>query len=190
MKFHPDFIDNTALVLVDIQNDYFPGGKMPLEGIDAAGRNAATLLRHFRDKNLPVLHVRHISDRPGAAFFLPDTPGAEIHPQVAPRPGEPVIVKHFPNSFRGTDLRDRLRRAGVESVVVCGAMSHMCIDATVRAAADLGFTCLVAHDACATRPLVFGPATVPAAQVHAAFMAALSGAYATVLGTSEILAGV
>ena len=67
-------------------------------------------------------------------------------------------------------------------------MSHMCIDATTRAAFDLGFTCRVAHDACATRALVFGSGTVPAAQVHAAFMAALSAAYAQVLTTADLLA--
>ncbi len=181
-------VENAGLVIVDIQNDYFPGGRMPLEGMDTASRHAARLLEHFRERKLPVFFIRHLSDRPGAAFFLPETPGAEIHPKVAPRPGEPVLVKHFPNSFRGTDLRDRLSRAGVGSVVVCGAMSHMCIDATVRAAVDLGFSCLVAHDACATRPLVFGPETIPAAQVHAAFMAALSAAYAEVLTTAEFLA--
>jgi len=180
-------MDNTALILVDIQNDYFPDGKMTLEGIEPAGANAGRLLRHFRDKRLPVFHIRHLAVQPNATFFLPDTPGSEIHPSVAPMPGETVVVKHFPNSFRETSLRQHLKDAGVASVAVGGAMSHMCIDATVRAACDLGFQCLVAHDACATRALAFGQETAPAAKVHAAFMAALSAAYAQVLSVEELI---
>jgi nicotinamidase-related amidase len=178
--------EKAALILVDIQYDYFPGGKMTLDGIDAASVNASRLLGRFRKKRMPVFHVRHLAVHPGATFFLPDTPGSEIHASVSPVADETVIVKHFPNSFRETSLLDRLQKAGVASVAVCGAMSHMCIDATVRAASDLGFKCLVAHDACATRALTFGRETAPAAQVHAAFMAALSAAYAQVLSTEEL----
>jgi nicotinamidase-related amidase len=180
--------DQTALILVDIQNDYFPGGKMTLEGIDAASARASRLLGRFREKRRPVFHIRHLAMQPGAAFFLPDTPGCEIHSSVAPAGDESVIVKHFPNSFRETPLLDQLKKAGVRSVAVCGAMSHMCIDATVRAACDLGFQCLVAADACATRALAFGQETVPAGKVHAAFMAALSAAYAQVLSVEELFA--
>jgi nicotinamidase-related amidase len=180
-------MDKTALLLVDIQNDYFPGGKMTLEGIDAASVNASRLLNRFREKKLPLFHIRHIATRPGATFFLPDTPGSEIHPSVAPKVDEVVIVKHFPNSFRETALLDYLKRVGVTSVAVCGAMSHMCIDATVRAACDLGFQCRVAHDACATRALTFGGETATAEKVHAAFMAALSAAYAQVMATEGLL---
>jgi nicotinamidase-related amidase len=180
-------MNRTALILVDIQNDYFPGGKMPLEGIEAASRHAARLLAHFREQRLPVFHLCHLARQPGAAFFLPDSPGAEIHPSAAPLVDERVMVKHFPNSFRETPLLDQLRGEGVGAVVVCGAMSHMCIDATVRAACDLDFQCLVAHDACATRALSFGPVTAPAEMVQAAFMAALSGAYAQVLSTEEVV---
>jgi nicotinamidase-related amidase len=182
-----DPMDETALLLVDIQNDYFPGGKMTLEGIATASVNASRLLIRFREKKLPIFHIRHLSIRPGAAFFLPGTPGCEIHPSVAPRVDEIVIVKHFPNSFRETALLDQLKKAGVASVAVCGAMSHMCIDATVRAACDLGFQCRVVHDACATRALTFGRETAPAEMVHAAFMAALSAAYAQVFSTDELI---
>jgi nicotinamidase-related amidase len=179
--------DRTALVIVDLQNDYFPDGKMSLEGIKAASRYASQLIGRFRECGLPLFHIRHLATRPSAGFFLPDTPGSEIHPSVAPRGEECVIVKHFPNSFRETSLLDQLHEAGATSLAICGAMSHMCIDATVRAAVDLGFQCRVAHDACATRALVFGPETVPAAKVHAAFMAALSAAYAEVLSTEALI---
>ncbi|MDF1554333.1 MAG: cysteine hydrolase family protein [Deferrisomatales bacterium] len=171
-----------GLLLVDIQNDYFPGGAMELVGMDRAAARAAEALKAFRAESLPVFHVQHLAAQPGAAFFLPGTPGAEIRPLVAPRDGETVVRKHFPNSFRGTPLLDRLRDRGVTELTLCGAMSHMCIDATTRAAFDLGFSCTVRADACATRDLAFGGVTVPAAQVHAAFMAALAAVYAKVSG--------
>jgi len=178
----------TALLLVDIQNDYFPDGAMALERMDAAAANAARLLAGFRDRGLPTFHVRHLSVRPGATFFVPGTPGAEIHPSVAPRAGEPLVEKNFPNSFRGTDLEQRLRGASVDGLVIAGAMSHMCIDATTRAAFDQGFKCTVAEDACATRALEFGRRSLPASDVHAAFMAALAAPYAKITSTDACLA--
>jgi len=176
---------NTGLLLVDIQNDYFVGGRMELVGMDAAGEKAGELLAFFRDNRWPTFHIRHISNYEGATFFLPDTKGAEIHSAVKPNPDEPVIQKHYPNSFRETPLLDALKNTGVENVVICGAMSHMCIDATTRAAADFGFGCTVVHDACATRNLDFGGKKILAQDVHASFMAALGSAYAKVLDYQE-----
>ena len=174
-----------ALILVDIQNDYFPGGAMELVGMPRAAELARTALEHARTGGLAVFHVRHLSKRPGATFFLPGTPGAEVHPSVAPRPGEPVIEKLFPNSFRDTALLDGLREKEIDKVTICGAMSHMCIDATTRAAFDLGFRCTVLADACATRDLQYGVTTVPAAMVHAAFMSSLAAVYARVVPVAE-----
>ena len=178
---------NTGLILVDIQNDYFPGGRMELVGMDAAAENASRLLTHFRDNQHPTFHIQHISTREGATFFLPDTKGAEIHDSVKPELDERVIQKHYPNSFRETPLFDELKNAGLDSVVICGAMSHMCIDATTRAAADLGVQCTLIHDSCATRNLDFGARKVLAEDVHASFMAALSAAYAKVINCTDFL---
>jgi len=172
-----------ALILIDIQNDYFPGGAMELAGMEEASALAGTALEEFRRRGLPVWHVRHESVQPGATFFLPGTPGAEIHPSVAPLENEAVIEKHWPNAFRETSLLDQLRSEAVEDLVICGAMSHMCIDATTRAAFDLGFRCTLLADACATRGLFYDGVEVPAGQVHAAFMAALSMPYASVVDT-------
>ena len=177
-----------ALIIIDIQNDYFPGGKMELEGSPEASLEAAKLLESFRAKGLPLVHIRHVSNRPGASFFLPDTEGVNIHANVAPRGGETVLQKHFPNSFRETKLLERLRALGADHLVIAGMMTHMCVDATTRAAFDLGFACSLAHDACATRALAFGEQLVPAAQVHAAFVAALGGLYAKVQSAAAIAA--
>ncbi len=176
----------TGLLLIDIQNEYLPGGRMELAGGRTAARTAARLLARCRERNIPVIHVRHITTRPGADSFLPGSEGIRFADPVRPLDGEEVISKHFPNSFRETGLAETLRRAGTERLVLCGMMSHMCVDATVRAAFDLGLECIVAHDACATRDLCFGHRTVPAAQVHAAFMAALAAVYARVLPAGEV----
>jgi len=176
-----------ALILVDIQNDYFAGGKMPLVGMDKASQNAGLLLHKFRREQLPLVHIQHISNRPGATFFLADSEGAEIHESVAPQPAETVVQKHFPNSFRETNLLQILKNAEVGEVVVCGAMSHMCIDATTRAAFDYGLSCIVVADACATRNLEYKGVLVEADKVHAAFMAALAVPYAKVVAASDFI---
>jgi nicotinamidase-related amidase len=175
-----------GLLLIDIQNDYFPGGNMELAGMIPAAERAASLLALFRQRRLSCVHIRHVSRGGSATFFLPETDGAKLHESILPAPAAPVIEKHFPNSFRDTLLLDTLRDKEIDRLVICGAMSHMCIDATTRAAADLGFDCLVAHDACATRDLSFGEETIPAAKVHGAFMAALAAAYARVLPSDKI----
>ncbi len=176
-----------ALILVDIQNDYFAGGKMPLVGMDKASQNAGLLLHKFRREQLPLVHIQHISNRPGATFFLADSEGAEIHESVAPQPAETVVQKHFPNSFRETNLLQILKNAEVGEVVICGAMSHMCIDATTRAAFDYGLSCIVVADACATRNLEYEGVLVEADKVHAAFMAALAVPYAKVVAASDFI---
>ena len=175
-----------ALVIVDIQKDYFPGGAHPLEGPEEAAGAAKRLLESFRVAREPVVHVRHLWDEEDATFMRPGTGGVEIHPDVAPLDGEIVITKAYPNSFRETELEDELRARAVDELVVCGMMTSMCVDATVRAAVDLGFDTTVAHDACATCDLEFDGRSVPAAAVHSAFLAALGDGYATVVATDDI----
>jgi nicotinamidase-related amidase len=177
----------TCLIIVDIQNDYFPGGSMELVDMEDAAARAQQLLQWARKSAMPVIHIQHIAARPGATFFIPNTIGADIHPLAAPLAGEPVVVKHFPNSFRDTGLLELLRQKEIDSLLFCGAMSHMCIDATVRAAFDLGFGCTVVADACATRDLQFQGSTVKAVDVHGAFMAALSVPFARIVTTREIV---
>ena len=176
-----------ALVIVDIQRDYFPGGAHPLVGPDDAVAAARRVLDAFREDGEPVIHVQHVWDAPDAPFMRPGTEGIEIHALVAPAAGEPVIQKTEPNSFLGTTLENDLRTRGVDQLVVAGMMSSMCVDATVRAAVDLGFETTVVHDACAAPDLEFGATTVPGASVHAAFMAALASGYATVVSADELV---
>lgn len=177
-----------GLIIVDVQNDYFKGGSMELVGMDEAAASCRVLLDAFRADSAPLFHVQHLATREGATFFVPGTPGAEIHDSMTPAAGEPLVVKHYPSAFRDTGLHETLQQAGIDELVICGAMSHMCIDATTRAAADMGYDCIVAHDACATTDVEFGGRKVPADEVHAAFMSALGFAYAKVVPTKEALA--
>ncbi len=184
----PNYCDGkTALLLIDLQNDYFEGGKWPLQGIDQAAGKAAELLTAFRAQSLPVIFVRHEFEQPEAPFFAPGSEGAAFHDSLQPRPGESQVLKHKANSFQDTELKPLLDGAGIERLVICGAMSHMCIDAATRTAADMGYDCVLAEDACATRDLEFNGVQVSAARVHAAFMAALAFAYAEVTSTDRIL---
>jgi len=175
-----------ALLLIDIQNDYFPGGAAEIVGPIEAVQRAAQALGLFRDRGLPVIHVQHVNTRPGATYLLPGTPGDDIHESVAPLPGEPVVVKHAPNSFHDTNLDELIGRLGVDHLVVCGMMTHMCVDSTVRAAKDRGLPVTLLHDACATKDLVFGGEMVPARQVQAIFMGALQGMFAQVIATADL----
>lgn len=179
----------TALLLIDIQNDYFTGGRMELVGMAEAAAKAAGLLARFRDDGRPIFHVQHLAKDADIGFFTPGTEGCEINQAVTPSASEPVIEKNAPNSFIGTDLEQRLRDAGANHLVIVGAMSHMCIDATVRSAAEKGFNCTVARDACATADMTFEGEVVPARQVHAAFMGALGQAYARVVTAHETAEG-
>jgi nicotinamidase-related amidase len=177
-----------ATVVVDLQNEYLPTGKLALSGIEQTLANAARVIADTRSNGDPVIHVRHEFTNPDASFFIPGTDGVQIHSSVAPQEGEPVIVKNYPNSFLKSELKQVLDEKGIEELVIVGAMSHMCIDATARAASDFGYKTTVVHDACATRDLEFRGQTVSAAQVHAALMSALEFAYATIVTTDEYLA--
>lgn len=180
-------MSKTALIVVDIQNDYFPDGKWPLVGADAAADNAAKIIEAFRTAGHPVMHIRHEFISPDAPFFVAGSDGAKLHAKVINQDQETVVLKHFPNAFRETGLKELLDNQGIENLVIIGSMSHMCIDATTRAAKDFGYNVRVVHDACASRDLEFNGSMVPAAQVHAAFMSALGFAYAEVISTATFL---
>ncbi len=176
----------TALLLIDIQNDYFPGGKMELVEPLAAAKKAYMLLQCFREHNGHHVHIQHVSLKPDATFFIPGERGTDIHDSVAHFEGEPLVQKHYPNSFRETNLLELLKGWGTERVVIAGMMTHMCVDATARAAADFGFKVLVVEDACATRDLKYGETLVPADHVHKAFLAALKS-YGQVMTAEQIV---
>lgn len=176
-----------ALIIIDIQKDYFEGGAMELHNPVQASENAKQVLEKFRKDNELVVHVQHLAATPEAGFFLPNTEGAEIHHNVKPHDGEKLITKHAPNAFLNTDLLDYLKSKKITELLFAGMMTHMCIDATVRAAKDYGFDCTVIGDACATRDLEINGNQVKANDVQNAFLAGLSFHYADIQNTKEFL---
>jgi nicotinamidase-related amidase len=177
----------TALLIIDVQNDYFPGGRSPLHRPLEALEKIEKVLRQFRERELPVIHVQHVNTRPGAAFFLPETSGVMIHERLRPGENEFLVVKHAPSSFLNTNLLQLLQDNGITDLTVCGMMSHMCVDTTVRACMDYGLKVTLLADACATKDLVYNGETIPAETVHKTFMASLNGIFARVVDTDTYL---
>ena len=173
--------NKTALIIIDIQNDYFPGGTMELVSADEAASKATHMLSYFRRKEMPVIHVQHIAVQEGATFFLPTTKGAEIHKSVTPLKTEKVITKNFPNSFRDTELLDYLKKNNISKLILCGMMTDVCIDSTTRAAMDFGFENTIIIDAVTTKNREFNGKVIPAEQVTESYLSglnALGGLYA------------
>jgi nicotinamidase-related amidase len=165
----------TALLLIDIQDFYFPGGKSALVEPLKAADNAAKLLSWFRKEKMAVIHVRHNSE-----------PGGKINDIVKPIGGEKIISKDQVNCFVGTDLLEYLRANKTDTLVICGMQTHMCVEAATRAASDLGFKCILVQDACATKDLKFGDKTIRAEDVHYATLATLKN-YAVVESAADYL---
>jgi nicotinamidase-related amidase len=164
---------NTALILIDIQDFYFEGGRLPLSGSVEASLEAGKLLCWAREQKLPVIHVMHQG-------------GGNIRTNVAPEAGEKLIVKTEINSFKGTDLQEYLKTKDIQTLILAGMQTNMCLEAATRAASDLGYKCIVIHDACAARDLVFKGVTVKAADVHYSTLVTLQN-YARILSLDEFL---
>jgi len=176
-----------ALLLLEIQNDYFPNGRFPLDKSQEAAAKAQLALQAQRDKKWPVIHAQHISTQPNAAYLLPCTKGAEFYSAVSPVKNETIIKKHYPNSFKDTALLNHLIKNQINHLVICGMMTHLTVDATVRAAYDLGFSCTVLHDACAAQQLEYNNTLISEQNVQYSFLAALQSNYATIMSTENFL---
>lgn len=178
---------NTSLLLLEFQNDYFPNGRISLEKSLEACAKAEIVLHAARERKLHIVHIQHISTHPDAAYLLPCTKGADFYPSVKPAKNETTIKKHYPNSFKDTGLLNHLVKNQINHLIICGMMTQMAIDATVRAAYDLSFSCTVVHDACAAKQLEFNHNIISAQNVHHAFLAALDPTYATIIGSEDFL---
>lgn len=177
----------TALMLIEFQNDYYPNGRAPLAHSLEASQHAHNVLRYFREQSLPVIHVQQISTHPNANYCLPCTKGAEFYSTLLPAKNELIVKKHYPNAFKDTHLLNYLKKQNIKHLVICGMMTQLSIDSTVRAARDLGFSCTVLSDACAAKELSFNHRPIQAADVHVSFLAALYPTYAKISATQEYL---
>ena len=176
----------TALLIIDIQNDYFKDGAMELLGAEEAAQNAARLIANFRMKQMPILFVQHIASEQ-ASFFRPNTVGVKINNRISPNAEDSIFQKKYPNSLRETELLSYLKKYHIHKLVICGMMTHMCVDTTVRAAFDLGFENILIGDACATKDLEFGGQKVAAKEVQISYLAGIHGTFAQVISTEEYI---
>ena len=162
-----------ALLVIDVQNDYFKGGAMPLVNPEQALTHIHQLEQYFSAKELPIIYIQHINPSE-ARFFRVHTEGAALHSHLHLKENSIIIQKTRPNSFLNTSLEETLKQLGVEQLVITGMMTHMCIDSSTRAAAELGYQPILVADATATRDLQFAGQITAAAEVQIAFLAALS----------------
>jgi len=169
-----------ALLIIDVQNDYFPGGTNELHNPYEAEDRIRELIAESRECDRPVIYIQHFNP-PDDYFFIEGTHGAEISDRIRPETGDRVIVKHYPNSFLETELDEYLRSLGVDTLIVCGMMTHMCVDTTVRAAMDYGYKVKLVADACATMDLETDGEIIPAETVQKTFIASMEGVFATVI---------
>ncbi|MFC2104814.1 cysteine hydrolase family protein [Bacteroidota bacterium] len=169
-------LSNSALIIIDIQNFYFPEGDLPLFEPEKAAENAQEILAIYRENKRLVIHVRHNASS-----------GSEIHNLVKPIDGEIIISKDKANAFVGTDLLEILKENEITNLTLCGMQTHMCLEAATRAASDYGFKCIVIEDACTTRDLKFGDEIVKAKDVHNSTLSTLKGTYAEIETTANFV---
>jgi nicotinamidase-related amidase len=185
LPVEPVGLAESTLIMIDCQNTY-TNGVMELEGVQPALDEAAALLDRARSAGIPIIHIQH-SDGPGSLYDIDGESGAIVD-RVAPREGEPVVVKNYPNSFVETDLDDQLKAVGAQNLVIAGFMTHMCVNSTARAAFNLGYAPTVVASATATRALPGVNATsVPAADMQAASLAAMADLFAVVVPTAQAI---
>ncbi|MFV5593522.1 cysteine hydrolase family protein [Acinetobacter junii] len=174
-----------ALLIIDVQNDYFKDGKMELVNPEHALEKINQLEHYFNQNNLSIIYIQHINPA-SAGFFLENTLGVELHPELLLSDSSLVVQKHFPNSFLETNLQPVLQKLQIEQLVITGMMTHMCIDSGTRAACELGYQPILIADATATRDLEYKDSIVKASDVQSAFLSALN-VFAKVQNTSDFL---
>lgn len=185
LPVEPPSLSQSTLIMIDCQNTY-TRGVMELDGVRAALDEAAALLGRARSAGIPIIHVQH-SDGPGSLYDVEGESGAIVE-QVAPREGERIVVKRYPNSFVHTDLDDELKAKGAGNLVLAGFMTHMCVNSTARGAFNLGYAPTVVAAATATRSLpAVGGESVSAAAMQSASLAGLADLFAVVVpGSASI----
>ncbi len=175
-----------ALIIIDLQNDYFKDGNMELVDIDIVLNNTNKLIKYAREKEYKIYFIQHFSTKESATFFIPNTDGVKLHKDLDIQ-NDIIIKKNYPNSFRDTVLHQELQKEQIKDLIICGAMTHMCIDTTVRAGFDLGYNINLIEDACATKDLKFKDYTIKSKDVHNSFISALGGVFCKVFSTKEAL---
>ena len=175
-----------ALIIIDLQNDYFEGGSMELQNVNEVLTQINKLIQFARKEKYKIYFVQHFAIKEGATFFVANTNGVKLHKRLDFQ-NDMIIKKNYPNSFRDTNLQNELQKESINDLIICGAMTHMCIDTTVRAGFDLGYKIKLVSDACATKDLIFEDNIIKAQDVHGSFLSALGAVFCEVIDTEEII---
>lgn len=182
---NPSSLKDSALIMIDCQNTY-RRGVMQLEGVEAAIVEAKKLLEMARDLKTPIIHIRH-DGGVGSPYDVTAEIGA-ISDEVAPRAGEPVITKNYPNSFIQTDLDAQLKALGIQKIILAGFMTHMCVNSTAHGGFNLGYAPTVVARATATRALEGSAGKIVSAQsVQDSALAATRDLYAVIVESASDL---
>lgn len=162
-----------ALIIIDVQNDYFPGGRFELKNTSNTLNNIKKVLTYARNNSYSIFHVQHIAPE-NAPFFAKGSIGSELYHEITPLTGEHIIQKNYPNSFFKTDLKNILDKEDIKDIIICGMMTHMCIDSTTRGALELGLNCTLIEDCCTTKDLEYDTNIISWDNVHNSFISALT----------------
>jgi nicotinamidase-related amidase len=166
-------MERRALLVIDVQNDYFPGGAWALPGAERALPNILRLIEGAREREEPVVFIRHVAPE-GSPVFARGSRGGALHEGLGARPADPAFEKAHPSAFQDTGLADWLDEAGIGALDLCGFMTQMCCDTTAREAYARGFKVRLFSDACAARDLVVEGETIPHQVVHGTHLATLA----------------
>ncbi|MRS21007.1 isochorismatase family protein [Enterobacteriaceae bacterium RIT692] len=178
----------TAVIVIDIQNEYFPGGKMPIPDGMQALNNSKRLVAFAHKNNMPVFFVQHLGEADGP-LFAKGSRFAEFHKDLQPAKGDRVISKATPSSFVGTDLQKQLDSLGIKQLIVTGLMTHMCVSSTARDAVPLGYSVIIPEDATATRDLAtWDNKVVDHKVLQQAALAGVADVFAEIKTTDQVLA--
>ena len=180
---------STALIVIDVQRafDQWESAGKRRNNPQAVAR-IVDLLAAFRASRTPIFHIRHQGTHPKSSF-LPEGTGYPVKDEAREQDGEPVIVKRVNSAFIGTDLEQRLRAAGIKTVVICGATTNHCVETTTRMAGNLGFDACLVRDGTWTFDRVGPDGDKHSAEdIHAMTLSNLNGEFARIVSASEAIA--
>jgi len=176
----------SALVVIDFQNEYF-SGRMPIPDGAAALAKTRELITFADSHKIPVYHVQHVAPA-GSPVFAIDGQTVKFHPDMQPRPQDVVLQKSTVSVFASTDLDRQLKKAGIQTLIISGLMTHACVAGAARDAAPLGYNVIVASDASATRAITrANGVSIDKDSLHKAALAEVEDTFGDVLSTAQIV---
>lgn len=180
-----------ALVVIDVQNEYFPGGGLPIEypPVEQSLPNITRAMDAARAAGIPVVVVRHHAPQ-GAPLFQADAHNGQLHPEITRRPHDHLVTKTFPSVFTGTDFADWIERNRIGTLSLVGYMTHNCDAATAFEAMHRGLHAEFLADASGALPYANAAGRATAEEIHRVFSVVFHSNFAAVTTTSAWIAAI